>query len=209
MPRSISYYVELALEAVNAGFSSKAAQKRALDSVSRAWDLAKEEFLVAVRKAAPYQTFTGELTQEQWNDRGDHFAANDVPLDLHNIRDRHIELMEKVAGNGSIVCELVELRNAIKAAPIDFVAKPTASPFQIRAEKTIAEIMARRGTQYARGLDLGELFGFLPVSANVHIVHGHKGAVFFRTFYYLAGEFTPLNVIIAAAEETARRAEAA
>ncbi len=195
MPRSISDYVDPALEALNAGFASVAAQKRALDNVSRAFDLCKSSIqnaLLADRS----------IGGDNWRE-----LYYNVPA-LHNWKERHAADYE-FSGVTATVAELVDLRNAIKAAPINFVAKPEPSPFQVRAEKTIAEIIERRGAQYLRALDLSEIFGGLMVSVNTHVVHGHKGAVFYRSFYYLAGEFTPLNIIIAAAEELSRRAEAA
>ena len=46
-------------------------------------------------------------------------------------------------------------------------------------------------------MKLTEYFGKMDVYANVHIVHGHKGTIFVRAFYYMFGKMTPLNVIIA------------
>jgi hypothetical protein len=56
---------------------------------------------------------------------------------------------------------------------------------------------------------LGTIFNGLPVQAHTHQVTNQYGTTFLRTFYYLFGDLTPLNIIIAAAEELARREKAA
>lgn len=192
MPRTISDYIDPALEALNAGFASEAARKRALESVGRAYDLVASE----IRDALLADRSVADWSNLYYN----------VPA-LHNWKPRHAETYAMFAEQARTAGELLEVRNSIKAATILPAAPREEHPLKVAAYKDIVEIMARRNSQYERGLELGEIFGGLPVSVNVHIVHGHKGAVFPRCFFYLFGEFTPLQVIIAAAEEHARRSK--
>jgi len=216
MARTISFYIDAALDAFNAGFTSKAAQKSALDDVSRAFDIVSGEVKKAVLARRPFIADTA--THEEiiaWHEA---FHASidgaiyDAPFYLHLIREKHINLIDQ-AGFGieaRTIESLIDLRNQIKAAPINKPTKDTATiEAKARIEKSIVEIMQLRGEQYARALNLGELFNGLPVSANSHWVVNQHNTQFVRTFYYLAGELTPLNVIIAAAQELERRKEGA
>jgi hypothetical protein len=69
-------------------------------------------------------------------------------------------------------------------------------------------MMELRKSQYARGLELHEIFGNLRVSANVHMVRNQHGTTFIRAFYYMDGKLTPLNMILAVAQEIQRREDA-
>lgn len=216
MARTISFYIDAALDAYNAGFTSKAAQKDALDNVSRAFDIVSGEVKKAVLARRPFIADTA--THEEviaWHEA---FHASidgaiyDGPFYLHLMREKHISLIDQ-AGFGveaRTIETLVDLRNQIKAAPVNPPVRDTAAiEAKARVEKGIIELMKLRGEQYARALNLGELFNGLPVSANSHWVVNQHGTQFVRTFYYLMGELTPLNVLIAAAQELERRNEGA
>lgn len=71
--------------------------------------------------------------------------------------------------------------------------------------ESLADLMQRRGEQYAHAVKLGEVFGGMPVTANTHWVVNEHGHGFWRTFWYLDGELTPLNVLVAAHQELERR----
>ena len=71
--------------------------------------------------------------------------------------------------------------------------------------ESLADLMQRRGEQYAHAVKLGEVFGNMPVTANTHWVVNEHGNGFWRTFWYLDGELTPLNVLVAAHQELERR----
>lgn len=217
MARTISFYIDAALDAFNAGFTSKAAQKSALDDVSRAFDIVSGEVKKAVLARRPFIADTA--TREEFVTWHEAFRASidgaiyyEAPFYLHLIREKHISLIDQ-AGFGveaRTIESLIDLRNQIKAAPVNPPVRDTATiEAKARVEKSIIEIMQKRGEQYARALNLGELFNGLPVSANSHWVVNQHNTQFVRTFYYLAGELTPLNVIIAAAQELERRKEGA
>lgn len=185
--------------AFEAGFLSKAAQKRALDDLNRAYDMIRETAHDAQIDHANADE-TGPLCTD-YQARGEFFASCDLPFDLHQVRDRHVAIIEEwSADHAPVVRDLIALRAAIKAAEI--------APAPVNEEKerveairqTIVDEMARRQAQFVEALDLGRKFGGLPVTVSAHWVHGHKGAIFLRHFFYLNGRLTPLNVIIAAAQ---------
>lgn len=189
--RTPTDYLADAAAAFEAGFISKAAQKRALDDLNRAYSRARDEatnaMLAAKRDAG------GDVSADYW----------ELPFDLHNVRDRHVAIFTAWTP-GHAVADMVAMRAEIKAAAI---AAPVVNETKARVEtvrRSIVEEMERRKAQYVEALAIGRLFGGLPVSVNAHWVHGHKGAVFLRHFFYLRGRLTPLNTIIAAAEQLER-----
>ena len=192
--------IATAQAAFEAGFSSKAAQKRALDYLNRAYSTVRESAHLEQIKAAP--SFDDQAA------RAAHFAANDLPFDLHQVRDRHVDILIAWGAPLVEVRAMIDLRAAIKSAEI---AAPVVNERKEKVEtvrRTIVEEMQRRQAQYVEALDIARLFENLPVSVNAHWVHGHKGAIFLRHFFYLAGRLTPLNTIIAAAEQAQREREA-
>lgn len=208
MSRAATFTAE-ALEAFEAGFASKAAQKRASDSANRAYDMIREAHRIEEIDGAPGQGVTGrDLTAAEYAERGAYFDANETPFDLHHVRERHLEVFAKFsAERAAKVRDLIALRAAIKGAEIATV-EPADKPLKelkARVEESLAELMDRRKAQFLEAVELIEIFKGLPVTCNTHWVHGHKGAVFLRTFYYLNGKLTPLNLILAALEEHQRR----
>lgn len=193
MTRNADFYLAAAHDAYDAGFASKTAQKRAIADLTRAYSFHEE----AIRTDLLNDREIADWDALYWG----------IP-DFHNWKPRHSAMFARWDDLVAKIEAMVDFRAAIKAADI---APPPARkddrPAQI--SRSIVEIMEARGKQYDRALKLADLFGGLPVHANVHLVRGHKGAVFLRAFYYLAGEFTPLQVIIAAADELARREKAA
>ena len=199
--------IAAALDALDAGFPSEAARKRALDDLNRAYcsirDAAFDAICSAVRQIAAETADDDACTAL--------FRENELPYDLHQVRDRHFPILERFGAQHALVSDLVALRAAIKAAPIN--PAPQRDPAGQRAEtvrKSILEELQRRKETYVRGLDLARRFGGLRVSVNAHLVYGHKGAVFTRNFFYLNGELTALQTIIAIADtlerETAQKA---
>lgn len=193
--------IALAQAAFEAGFASKAAQKRALDDLNRAYD--------AIRTAAHDAQISYANGNPALNNHGENrnrfFNDNDLPFDLHQVRDRHVEIIAKWGNEAQTVRDLIALRAAIKAAPIaPAPVKPEAEAKAEAVRKSIVEIMEARKAQFVEALEIGRMFGGLPVSVNAHWVHGHKGAVFVRHFFYLRGKLTPLNLIIAAADQLER-----
>jgi hypothetical protein len=197
-----------ALEAFEAGFASKAAQKRALDSLNRAFDMLKEAHGMEYRAAAPLNEKIGALTAAEYAERTAYFESVELPFDLHQMREHHLDRLS--AERAACARGLIDLRAGIKGAEIAHI-EPANKPLKelkARVEKSVAALMDQRKAQFINAVELGEIFGNLPVSLNAHYVHGHKGAVFIRTFYYVNGKLTPLNLILAALEEIQRRKDA-
>lgn len=183
-------YVGAAADAFEAGFTSKAAQKRAFDSLNRAagvvredvhqlcWDLAKQDAANTERTDGAY-----------W-----------MNFDLHVwSAKRRAELLGYLPEAETIanqLDDLAALRKSIKAAPIVPVERKECDA-SAKAMTTLRELMEKRGEQYARGVKLTEVFGRLPVYANAHMVTNQHGTTFVRVFWYMLDELTPLNMIMA------------
>lgn len=206
--RTIETYVAEATAAYEAGFTSKAGQKRAFEALGRAYSILRDRAHDAICKAAPFNRLDRDLTASEWETRGAYFAARDMPFDLHNVRARHIDLMAQYGVEAAEVTQLVELRAAIKAAPVVKIERSTETERVVKVREGILDMMKRRGEQYNRALAVADIFNGLPVHANVHLCVNEHGTQYVRAFFYLAGEFTPLNVILAAADELARRKDA-
>jgi len=211
MARTAQDRLTAAAAAFESGFLSMAAKKRALDDLNRAYD--------EIRRGAHDRQITAANNNPGMNNDGENrmafFAKHDLPFDLHQVRDRHIEIIGLWSDDANLVRELIALRAAIKEAAI--APAPAKPEIEVRAEtvrRTIVEEMARRKSLFVEGLDLGRLWNemfpgkdgeiSLPVSVNAHWVHGHKGAHFVRHFFYLRGKLTPLNTILAIAEQLER-----
>lgn len=190
-----------ALALLDAGFTAKARQKEANDQINRAYSELRDYLHSAV--ICRYRP--EDESEESWRGYVDRLNEYDMPFDLHHVRDRHIakarELSAEVADR---IAFLVETRAAVKAEPIQKVEPKAPSAYQVKAEKTLAELIEKRMTQYLEAVELGRIFEGLPVSANTHVVINQYGTQFLRTYYYLNGKLTPLGVIIAAAEQLAR-----
>ena len=123
--------------------------------------------------------------------------AHELPHTLHLVKDIHFE---RVAGIPAFapVRDLIALRAAINAAEIIPVER---SPQAEKVEAVHQSEMERRKTQHVGGLDMADRLGGLPVTVNAHMVTNDKGKTFVRHFFYLSGKLTPLNTIIAIAEQ--------
>ena len=131
-----------------------------------------------------------------------------IPFDLHQIRDKHTHLFDEV--HHANLNELVTLRVLLKLIP---VVKPEPKSDRITAKQaevtaTVVDMIKRRTAQYYEAVELGRLFGGLNVSVTPHLVTNEFNTTFTRCFYYLNGKFTPLSVIMAAADTLAREKEA-
>lgn len=176
--------------AFEAGFLSMAAKSRALGKLNRAYSAARDALSNAIlAKRSP---------ENEKQNHEDYWA---IPLDLHHVRERHFELAARYEAGFEIVRDLLNLRAAIKEAEITPApARPENEERADTVRRTIVEEMERRRALYIQGLEIAHLFGGLAVSVNAHWVHGHKGAVFLRHFYYLYGRLTPLQTIMAVAD---------
>jgi hypothetical protein len=206
MPKTVEDYLNEATSGFEAGFQSKAGQKRALEAVSSAYARIRrnlmDTFLDERGTVAVDDDNRFVMTAEQ---QRLHDLYWSVP-DLHNVREKHFEIFAAYPVFEQ-VRDMIALREAIKGAAI--VAKPVdvAAERVETIRKSIIEQIEMRKAQFVRGMNVARLFNGLPVSVNAHLVHGHKGTVFLRHFFYLAGELTPLNIIMGVADAHAREKE--
>lgn len=192
-----STYIDRAMTAYNAGFTSKSGRQTALSNLSQAYDMGVKSMI------------HDELLQTDRAERDDQWTTLywGIP-DFHNWKPKHSALFARFTENVALAEQLIALRASIKDAPVNAPARKEPSPYEVKARETLMELLERRRSQYLEAVALGEIFGGLPVSANTHLVTNEHGTTFLRTFFYLRGTLTPLNTIIAAAEELARRKEA-
>ena len=192
---------------VEAGFVSKAGQKRALNECTNMMNMVRAEFS---------SFYLDSVSLEERNmDLPEHKAAVDLYYAQPNTATfgKYLVKAEKaMPWMDKNQCEelvsmgeqVVAMIATVKNAPVNQPA-PKVSEKEIAIKKSIMEVMEKRGEQFNRCLRLDEMFGRMLVTANVHLVHGHKGTIFLRAFYYVCGHLTPLSVIIAAMEEAAKK----
>ena len=190
--KTVQDYIALAMGQVqdDQTFAAKAHQKEALGYLNGGYDMIREN----------NREFLRSLTEEKY------WA---IPLDLHQIRDKHTHLFDEV--HHANLNELVTLRVLLKLIP---VVKPEPKSDRITAKQaevtaTVVDMIKRRTAQYHEAVELGRLFGGLNVSVTPHLVTNEFNTTFTRCFYFLEGKFTPLSVIMAAADTLAREKEEA
>lgn len=194
-----------AVEMVEAGFVSKAGQKRALALCTSMMDMICAEFSGAYLDLYNYEE--RDLPENQAACDLYYAQPNTATFAKYLVKaETAVGRMDKEVVNSLIALgeQVVALIATIKTAEIK-TPEPKVSAREIAVKESIMDLMNRRGEQYNRCLRLDEMFGTMGITANVHIVHGHKGTVFLRAFYYILGHLTPLNVIIAAIEEAEKR----
>ena len=192
--KTVQDYINLAWNKVqeDGTFAAKAHQKEAMSDLN----LAYENVLNANQ--------TWQLAPETRASNEDYWA---LPFDLHQIRDKHTRLFKDDLC--ADLARLVELRRLFKNAQ---VVKPAPKDDRITAKQkevtdTVVDMIKRRTAQYHQAVELGRLFGDLPVSVTPHLVTNEYNTTFTRCFYYLAGKFTPLQVILGAMDTLAREKE--
>jgi hypothetical protein len=197
----IAKRVTEAQEALETGFQSEAGRKRALQAIASAYDMIKNEVFAAVVEMV-WNEIPGE-TSEAYRARGERFASLEIP-DLHHVKAKHFETFAAFEGF-EMVRDLIALRNAIKEAPVSPIpVKPETEKVE-KVLKSVREMMESRKATFLHEVEMAHLFGGLRgVSLRTHYVHGHKGTVFLRTFWFLHGKLTPLNLLIAIAEKYER-----
>lgn len=192
--KTLQDYINLAWQHIqeDGTFAAKAHQKEALGYLNLAYE--------NVRNANQ----TWQLAPETRATDEDYWA---VPYDLHQIRDKHTRLFKDDLR--ADLARLVELRRVFKEST---VVKPAPkddriSEKQKQVTETVVDMINRRTAQYHEAVELGRLFGGLPVSVTPHQVTNEYNTTFTRCFYYLAGKFTPLQVILGAMDTLAREKE--
>lgn len=203
MTRTVTFYVDRATKAFEAGFTSKAGQKSATDDLNRA-----AEFLHGDVKAICFG-LRGPEQGSKFPERAESAYWMNLDLHLWNAK-RRAELLGYLPEAEAIANQfddLAALRKVIKSAEVVKVERKTDER-EVTIQKSIRELMELRKSQYERGLKLHDLFDGLPVHGNVHYVVNQHGTCFTRTFYYLNGVLTPLNIILAVLDTKAREAKA-
>ena len=99
--------------------------------------------------------------------REDYFA---IPFDLHQIRDKHFRLFDEA--HHADLTDLITFRVLLKELE---VVKPAPKSDRITAKQaevteTVVDLIERRMAQYHEAVELGRLFGGLPVSVTPHQV---------------------------------------
>ena len=191
--KTVQDYIALAMGQVqdDQTFAAKAHQKEALGYLNGGYEMiCKNNFRFSI----------DSLSSE------DYYA---IPNDLHQVREKHNRLFDEVYHAN--LNELVTLRVLLKLIP---VVKPEPKSDRITAKQaevtaTVVDMIKRRTAQYHEAVELGRLFGGLRVSVTPHLVTNEFNTTFTRCFYFLEGKFTPLSVIMAAADTLAREKEEA
>jgi len=170
-------------------FAAKSHQKEALGELNSGYQMLRDN---------NFQFSIDSLSRE------DYFA---IPFDLHQIRDKHFRLFDEA--HHADLTDLITFRVLLKELE---VVKPAPKSDRITAKQaevteTVVDLIERRMAQYHEAVELGRLFGGLPVSVTPHQVTNGYNTTFTRCFYYLAGKFTPLSVIMAAMDTLAREKE--
>lgn len=188
-----------AADAFNAGFTSKAGKKKANDFAGRAFEFADRAIgQIIIDKKSQVSEGSEEFDRL-------HGLYWSIPSAHHWKPEKHAAMFEEFDGLAvDLMNRVAGLRAAIKAAPISPPQPKEGKERTERVERSVREEIERRKGQFCKALDVANLFKGLPVSVNPHFVTNAHGTTFIRCFYYLAGELTPLNVIIAAAEAKER-----
>lgn len=196
-------YTAKALDLFNAGFNSKAKQKQATDYLNRAAEHAAAAFRRVLIDSGRLHSEDGVETKEH--------QAYWFNFDLHlwnaKRKTQLLELYPAAEEFALQMDDLAALRAQVKAAEIAPLPPKGEDERVVRVMTSIKELMERRQQQYARGLELHDLFNGLVVHANVHMVCNQFGTVFPRTYFYMFGTLTPLQVILAVAQKKAEEAE--
>lgn len=210
MARDFDFYVNRALEAFENGFTTKSAQQEAISDLNYA---ARElrtkvtDVCFAIRDA---QAKEQGLEWVEMDERCSEAYWLNYDLHVWNAKRRNT-LLACFDGEDKAKVELVAdqfddlaaLRLQIKNAEIVKVVKEE-SPLVAKIHMSIMAEMEKRKEQFAHGIKLVEIFGRLPVSMNVHLVTNQFGTTFPRTFFYMNGKLTQLNMIIAILQATAK-----
>jgi hypothetical protein len=172
-------------------FAAKSHQKEALGQLNSGYQMLREN---------NFQFSIDSLSRE------DYYA---IPFDLHQIREKHFRLFDKA--HHAELTDLMTFRVLLKELE---VVKPAPKTDRITAKQaevteTVVDLIERRMAQYHEAVELGRLFGGLPVSVTPHQVTNGHNTTFTRCFYYLAGKFTPLQVILGAMDTLAQEKESA
>ena len=191
MARNAAFYIDRALTAFNAGFSSKSGQKDAVGDLNRACDIY-------------YNELHSEMLQVEYEDRSDewHQLYHNVPFYIHlwneKRRKQFAAYSDYVAKMDDLFALLAPIKEAVIVPPVKDETKAKVEAIRM----SLVDLIAKRNGQFVEGVSLVEHFGQLPVSVSAHYVTNAHGTHFIRHFFYMNGTLTPLNVIIAVLDAT-------
>lgn len=194
-------YLTRADSEYQAGFKSKASKDRACSYVNHALGIVVTEI-------------TDAILEQPYGERGNGTPLHTLYWDLTDVACRNFIkksaqvlplLGERAAEWMALGEQCVALYTTYKNALINEVPVSPVKEIEAKVQRTIKQMMEERNEKFNRCLRLETVFGTMGVTANVHLVFGHKGTVYVRAFYYVMGVLTPLNTIIAAMQEADRQ----
>lgn len=194
-------YLTRADSEYQAGFKSKAAKDRACSYVNYALEIVVGEITNAILAHSQEERQSGSpLHNLYWDLCG---------VSCFNFTKRSSQVLpllgERATEWMALGEQCVALYTTYKNALINEVPVSPVKEIETKVQRTIKEMMEERNEKFNRCLRLETIFGTMGVTANVHLVFGHKGTVYVRAFYYVMGVLTPLNTIIAAMQEADRQ----
>ncbi|ARK07956.1 hypothetical protein phiA829_136 [Aeromonas phage phiA8-29] len=194
-------YLTRADSEYRAGFKSKAAKDRACSYVNYALEIVVNQI-------------TDAILEQPYGERDNGTPLHTLYWNLTDVSCRNFIkkssqvlplLGERATEWLALGEQCVALYTTYKNALINEVPVSPVKEIEVKVQRTIKEMMEERNEKFNRCLHLETIFGTMGVTANVHLVFGHKGTVYVRAFYYVMGVLTPLNTIIAAMQEADRQ----
>lgn len=184
-------------------FANQSRKKDALDYINRAYSI-----LVSILREC-------YVPHCNWSDETGYFKCkvyskySDAPMSLHQVRlEKHYDIFVTPNSgntkNAKLLQQLVLKRNLYKNDIEVVKPRPKTQKEQEISDKvikTFEEMFKLRKAQFDRAIEVGKHFNYLPVYAKPHRVTNEYGTTFTRCFYYLHGNLTPLNILVAAAQK--------
>ena len=184
-------------------FNTKSAQKDVVTDLSRAYEELREVVNVEYLETVPYED-RRTMQMSPINLRK-HELYCALPYSLAHFRAKHADEILALYPHLSNIVDrmntLFAFRDEVRETPIMRVEPKAKDPMTEKVERTIIDIMAKCKADYAHGISLMEVFGYMNITASVHVVVNQYGTRFHRSFYYMDGRLTRLNVIIAVYQE--------
>lgn len=178
---------------INSGFKSHASRQRALKGLNSAYSILRgkihKELLSVIHAGEPVSAALASTVYYDY-----------TPMDLHLFKGKHadkiISVVPQVEYLTVLALDLVKKRESVKNMPI--IKKELAkSGYKTDLYGKIQKRLELLSVSSDPDLDCSEYFEDLKVSANVHLCRNYNDTVYVRVFFYLNGELTPLNTILA------------
>ena len=183
-----------ALGLFNDGFASQAQKKRVNDLLLVAYEFVVDELRLAIRNQ------TEPEIHHKTKPLSDLYFS--IPS-LRHWKDKHSLMFKDYPEHLARITRIVSLRSATKNAeltPINSNERKRACRLETeKVQSSLSALIDKKQGQYIEGLRVAHLFNGLDVTVNSHQVTNYQGTEFTRHFYYLNGQLTALNLIIAIA----------